>query len=198
MPTQHRFYPSQYSPQRELERDGGVTSRVLKASILIAVLTTIGIASLTLQNPLATFTVVTASLVDNLGIKPKPAGDQFGPTIQSTIATDALPPDAPQAPEQIAASKPDPMPTETGQPQSEVLLRQFQAWAAENDAPLDVMPAAVVQDVPEVLRGPPARLADQSRHIRRIRTARVDAATRNPPLLRRAPPKDKPSPTASR
>ena len=140
MPTQHRFYPNQYSPQPDPARDRGVASRVLKASILIVALTTIGIASLMLQNPLATFAVVTASLVDNLGIKPKPATDQFAPTIQSTAATDALPPDPLAAPEQIAGSKPEQVLTENGQSRSDVLLRQFQAWAAEKDARLMLRP----------------------------------------------------------
>ena len=185
MPAQFRPSPLDFAHQPKQVRHRGVIWRVFRASILIVV---IGIAVLMAQNPAALFAEVTASLVDRFGILP--ATDRPTSTIESSADTQALPPIAKDAPvrDEVDASRPvDQNQAENSETQSEALLRQFQTWAAEKDAQTE--PQKPVQDAPEVLRGPPARLANQSRHVRRvIRTASGETAIRNPPRLRRVAP----------
>jgi hypothetical protein len=147
------------------------------------------------QNPVVLFAEVTASLVDRLGIQP--ATDRQTPVVESSTDTQALPPIAKDAPvrDEVDASKPA---DQNQAENSEVLLQQFQAWAAEKEETVEPQPRPV-QDAPEVLQGPPARLAHQSRPVRHIiRTARADTATRNLPKPRRVHPVDRPAQTASR
>jgi hypothetical protein len=155
---------------------------------LIVTVTVIGIAVLTVQNPVVLFAEVTASLVDHFGIQP--ATDRPTSTIESFADNQALPPIAKDAPvhDEVDASKPaDQNQAENSETESEALFRQFQAWAAERDSQIE--PQKPVQDAPEVLQGPPARLANQSRHARPvIRTASGETAIRNPPRLRRVTP----------
>lgn len=185
MPAQFRPSPPDFAHQPKQVRDRGVIWRVFRASILIVV---IGVAVLMVQNPAVLFAEVTASLVDRFGAQP--ATDRPTPTIESSADTQALPPiakDAPVRDEVYASKSADQNQAENSGTQSEALFRQFQAWAAEKDAQIE--PQQPVQDAPEVLQGPPARLANQSRHVRPvIRTASGETAIRNPPRLRRAPP----------
>jgi hypothetical protein len=178
MPAQFRPSPLDFPHQPKQVRHRGVIWRIFRASILIAV---IGIAVLMAQNPVALFAQVTASLVDRFGIQP--ATDRPTPTIESSADTQALPPIAKDAPvrDEVDASKPaDQNQAENSETQSEALLRQFQTWAVEKDAQIE--PQKPVQDAPEVLQGPPARLANQSRHARPIvaHNVRPVSSTRNP------------------
>ena len=177
-----------------------ISSRVFKASILIAAATAAAIVVLSVGGPVTLVAAVTASLVGNSG--PQPGSDQPDSTIQSTadklasiqstadapvlsqpIANapvlsqstadapglsqptadaQALPPAANDAPprDEIAASGPAGTDqAETSQPSSEVLFRQFQAWAAEQDAQANVRPAQPVQDAPtHVAQNAPAQV----------------------------------------
>jgi hypothetical protein len=182
--------------------DGAVTSsRVLKASILIATATATGIAVLSVGNPVTLFADVTASLVGNSGLQP--GTDQSTPTIQSTADAQALvqstadaqalPPTATDAPtrDEIAASEPAGKDqTEKSEPPSEALFRQYQAWAAEKDAQAHVRPAQPVQDAPaQVVQNAPARVAENARvphrlmqkhrHVVPVHNARAEMRTQN-------------------
>jgi hypothetical protein len=125
-----------------------ISSRILKTSILVVTATAIGIAILSVGNPVALLANVTASLVDKSA--PQPGTDQSTPTIQSTADAQALPPtteDAPTGDNTAAAFKTaDQSQTEIRQPPPEALFKQFQAWAAEEDAQAQVRPVQPVQD----------------------------------------------------
>ena len=124
-----------------------ISSRVLKASIVVATATAIGIAVLAVGDPVALFADGTASLVDN-----QPDTDQSTPTIQFTADAQALPPiakDAPTRDEIAAASEPaGQSQTENSEPSSKALFRQYQAWAAEEDTRAQAKPVPPVQDAP--------------------------------------------------
>jgi hypothetical protein len=194
MPAQFRPSPLDFAHQPKQVPDRGVIWRVFRASILIVTLTVIGMAVLMVQNPVVLFAEVTASLVDHFGIQP--ATDRPTPTFESSTDTQALPPiakDAPARDEVDASNAADQNQAENNETQAEALFRQFQAWAAEKGG--QIAPPKPVQDAPEVLQGPPAHLANQSR---RVRTASSETAIRNPPRLRRVAPIAKLSPTVSR
>ena len=165
-----------------------ILSRVLKASILVATATAIGIAVLSVGNPVTLFADVTASLVDKSAVQP--GTDQSTPTIQSTADAQASPPTAEEAPtrdEIAAASESDGQSqTENSEPSSEALFRQFQAWAAENDAHAQVGPVQSVQDAPaqvvqnaapaQVAENAPAPLRPMQKHrrVRPVQSARAE------------------------
>ena len=162
MPTKDGFCPDHPLPlflADEPEQQGigkawdraVISSRVLKASILVATATAIGIAILSVGNPSRRlFADVTASLVDKSALQP--GTDQSTPTIQSTADAQALPPTAKDAPTRdeiaAAAESAGQSQTENSEPSSEALFRQFQAWAAEKDAQAQVGPVQSVQDAP--------------------------------------------------
>jgi hypothetical protein len=102
---------------------------ILRASILIATTTAIGVSVLSVGNPMTLFADVTASLVDNSRLQP--SIDHSTPIIQSIADSQALPPTAKDAPtrDEIAASEPAGQDQkETSEPSSEALFKQFQAW----------------------------------------------------------------------
>jgi hypothetical protein len=201
MPTKDGFSPGQPLPvflADELEAQGigkawdtaAVSSLVLKASILVATATAIGIAILSVGNlstlfadVTASFANVTASLIDKSAVKPDT--DQSTPTVQSTADAQALLPTAQDAPirdEVAVASEPaGQSPTETGQsqtessePVTEALFKQFQAWADEKDAQAQVAPVHPVQDA---VQNSLAQVADNprasSRPVQKRRNARA-------------------------
>src|SRR6202035_3843740 len=102
----------------------------------------IDFAILSVGNPVALFANVKASLVDLSALRPGTGPST--PTIQSTAGAQALPPtarDAPPRDEMTAALEPaDQSQAEIRQPSAETLLKQFQAWAAEQDARAQVRP----------------------------------------------------------
>ena len=114
--------------------DGAViSSRILKTGILVVAATAIDVALLSVGNPVGLFANVTASLVDISALQP--GAGQSTLTIQSTAGAQALPPTARDAPtrDEITAAleAADQSQTEIRQPSAETLLKQFQAWAAE-------------------------------------------------------------------
>jgi len=164
-----------------------ISSRVLKASILVATASAIGIAILSMGNPVTLVAYVTASLVDKSALQP--GTDQSTPTIQSTADAQALPPTAKNAPtrdEIAAASEPaGQSQTENSEPPSEALFRQFQAWAAEKDAQAQVGPVQHVQNArAQVVQNAPAQVAENARaplrpmqkhrHVRPVHSARAE------------------------
>ena len=166
-----------------------ILSRVLKASILVATATAIGVAILSVGNPVTLFADVTASPVDKSALQP--GTDQSTPTIQSTADAQALPLTAKDAPtrDEIAAASESAgqSQTENSEPSSEVLFRQFQAWAAEKDAHAQVgAPAQVVQNTApaQVAENAQAQVADnvpaplrpmqKHRRVRPVQSARAE------------------------
>jgi hypothetical protein len=108
-------------------------------------------------NPIALLANATASLV---GTSASQDDTQSMPTIQSTADAQALPPTASEAPtgEEIAAAFKTAIQSETEirEPTAEALLKQFQAWAAEEDAQAQVRPV------------------QKHRHIRPVHNARAE------------------------
>jgi hypothetical protein len=191
MPTKDGFTPDHPLPRFLAEHaeepeqpdigkawDGAViSSRILKTSILVITATAIGIAVLSVGNPVVLFTNVTASLFDTSALQP--GTGQSTPTIQSTAGTqdstagtqDSPPTagDAPTRDEIAATSGPaDQSQTEISQPPPEALLKQFQAWAAEEDVRAQVVPVQPVQDAPaQVVQNVPAQVVENPQPVRR-------------------------------
>jgi hypothetical protein len=164
-----------------------VSSRILKISILVATATAIGIAILSVGNPVGFFANVTASLVDISALRP--GTEPSTPTIQTAAGTEDLPPTARDEPTVNPGANPEPAPpsddkttlrpqtsgsptrneiagvfepadqsqTEVRQPSTDALFKQFQAWAAEQDA------------------RPQVRPLQKRRHVRSIPNARAEA-----------------------
>jgi hypothetical protein len=112
-----------------------ISSGVLDVSILVATATAVGVTILSLGNPLA--------LVAEVKSAPQPGADESPPIILtsamlSTANAEALPPIAKDAStHEIAAASELACQTKTENSEpssSEALFRQFQAWAAEQDA----------------------------------------------------------------
>ena len=179
--------PEQQGIGKAWDRVAVISSRVLKASILVATATAIGIAILSMGNPGTLVAYVTASLVDKSALQP--GTDQSTPTIQPTADAQALPPtakDAPTRDEIAAASEPaGQSQTQNSEPPSEALFRQFQAWAAEKDAQAQVGPVQHVQDATaQVVQNAPAQVAENARaplrpmqkhrHVRPVHSARAE------------------------
>ena len=164
---------------------------ILKASILIATTTAIGVSVLAVGNPMTLFADVTASLVDNSRLQP--SIDHSTPTIQSIADSQALPPSANDTPtrDEIVASEPAGQDQkETSEPSSEALFKQFQAWSAENDAqatvetvePVQDAPARVVQSAPPQIAENarvPLRLMQKHRQVRTVHSARAEIRMQN-------------------
>ena len=164
-----------------------LSSRILKASILVVTAAAIVFAIL-VGNPIALLANVTASLV---GTSASQDDTQSMPTIQSTADAQALPPSASEAPtgEEIAAAFKTAIQSETEirEPTAEALLKQFQAWAAEEDAQAQVRPeqheqpvqdaqAQVQDDQGQVVQNTRAQVrpVQKHRHIRPVHNARAE------------------------
>jgi hypothetical protein len=188
MPTKDGFTPnhplplflSEHADEPDFEKAWDravISSRILKMSILVVTASVIAI--LLVENPVALFANVTASLVNISALQPGP--DQSTPTIQSTAGTQALPPtatDAPTRDEIAAAFQPaDQSQTEASQPSAEALFKQFQAWSAEQNARAPVRPVRPVQDAPAqvVQNAPPqVRPLQKQRQVRRMQNAQAE------------------------
>ena len=144
------------------------SSRILKTGILVVTATAIGIAILSLGNPLVLFVNATASRFATSA--PQDGTGQSMPIVQSTTGAQALPPTASEAPtgNEIAAAFKTAYDsqTEIRQPPAEALLNQFQAWAAEEDA--QVVPVQPVQDAQ------PVRPMQKHRRVRHVQNARPE------------------------
>ena len=176
MPTNDGFTPnhplplflSEHADEPDFEKAWDravISSRILKMSILVVTASVIAI--LLVENPVALFANVTASLVNISALQPGP--DQSTPTIQSTAGTQALPPtatDAPARDEIAAAFQPaDQSQTEASQPPAEALFKQFQAWSAEQNARAPVGSVQPVQDAQaEVAQNAPAQVRPVQTH----------------------------------
>jgi hypothetical protein len=187
-----------------------ISSRILKASIVAAAATAVGIAVLSIGNPATLVANVTDWWVD----KPVPQAEDNPPasTIQSiaTAGTQDLPATTTDVPtrEEIAAAvepaeqrrepvmqsqlpaQPSQEPAEQsqaeiGQPITEALFKQFQAWADEEEArkkaaAAQPAPVRVAQDAPT-----PVRSAKKHRRVHAVQNARAEIRTqRNRARLR--------------
>ena len=157
MATEDGFQPgrslilfSQHAEETELLDIGRawdiatIASRVLQTSIVAATVTAIGIAVLSIGNPVALVADVTDWWADKPALQP--AVDPSTSTIQSIAGTRDLPTTTTDAParDQIAAAvepadqsaaavePADQSKAEVGQPLTEALFKQFQTWAAED------------------------------------------------------------------
>jgi hypothetical protein len=119
-----------------------ISSRILKTSILVVTAAAIVFAIRLAGNPLVLFMNAPASLVATSA--PQDGADQSMPIGQSTADAQALPPTASEAPrgdESAAASNTAyQSPTENPQPAADGLFKEYQAWAAEEDARTQVRP----------------------------------------------------------
>jgi hypothetical protein len=118
-----------------------ISSRILKTSILVVTAAAIVFAIRLVGNPLVLFTNTTASLIATSAPQD---GAQSMPPIQSTADAQAFPPTASEAPtgEEIAAASNITYQshTENPQPAADGLFKEYQAWAAEEDARTQVRP----------------------------------------------------------
>jgi hypothetical protein len=201
MPTEDGFTPNHPLPLFLSERaeqpeqpgigkardSAVISSRILKTGILVVTATAIAI--LAVGNPAALFANLTASLADLSAFQL--GSGQPTPTNQSTAGAEALPPrarDAPARAEMAAGSEAaDQSQTEISEPPAEALLKQFQAWAAEQDAQAQVV--APVRDAPAQVGSIPAvqdvqaqdaqdapaevRPMQKHKHVRRVQNARA-------------------------
>jgi hypothetical protein len=151
-----------------------ISSRILKTSILVVTAAAIVFAIRLVGNPLVRFTNATASLI---GTSAPQDGDQSTPTIQSTADAQALPPTAREAPTgaEIAAafSAAHQSQTENPQPPAEAVFKQFQAWAAEEDAQAQVRAAPSVQDAQPEVQDDQTQLINARAEVRPVKNARA-------------------------
>jgi len=204
MPTKDGFDPTHPLPRflaDQAEQGIGnapdravATSRVFKASILIAAATATGIAVLAVGNPVALLAEMSASLVGNSSPQSTPAIQSAAdaPAPSNAVAR-ALPPtttDAPTRDEIIASEPAGKEQAERSEPPSETLFGLFQAWAAEQDAQARGGPVQPVQNpLPNVVQNVPApaaendqtphRLVQKRRQVRAARNARAEVRTQN-------------------
>ena len=208
MPTKAGFDPTHPLPQFLADRaeeqgignatDGAVpASRAFKASVLIATVTATGIAVLAMGNPVGLLAEMSASLIGSSTPQPTPAVQSAADApalVASAAETQDLPPTINEAPTraEIAASEPaDKDQTEKGESPSEGLFRQFQAWAAEQDAqphggpvqPAQDAQAEIVQNVPASAAKNvrvPYRQVQKRRQVRApVRNARAELRAQN-------------------
>jgi hypothetical protein len=167
-----------------------LSSRILKASICAVTATAIGIAILSVGDPVALVENVTATWVEKPALQPD-AGPS-APAIQSIAGTQDLPSttsDAPTRDEIAVASEPadqnqtapaDQNQTAIGQPPTEALFKQFEAWAAEEDKRAQVAPAQPAQAAPvQVAQDAPVQAQPTKKHrrARSVRNARAEVRT---------------------
>lgn len=169
-----------------------ISSQILKATIFVGAATAIAIAILWVGNPAALVANVTASWVDASAVQP--ATEPPAATVQSTAAAQNLPAtttDAPTRDETAAAVEPaDQSQAQSqagsGQPLTEDLFKQFQAWAAEEDTRAQAVPVQPAQgsSPAQPVQGPPVRVAQDAppqvqpakkhRRVRSIHNARAE------------------------
>jgi hypothetical protein len=177
-----------------------ISSRILKTSILAVAVTAIGIAVLSIGNPVTLVANVTDWWVDKPALQPE--ADPSTATIQTIASTQDLPPtttDAPPRNEIAAAVEPadqsrvevgqsqagqsqaetnQPLTqAETNQPLTEELFKQFQAWAAEEETRAQAGPAQSVQaPTVRVMQDAPTRVRPVKKHrqVRAVQNARAE------------------------
>ena len=187
-----------------------IASQILRISIVAATMTAIGIAILSIGNPVALVANVTDWWVDQTALQPD--ADPSTSTIQSIASTQDLPTTTTDAParDQIAAAvepaeqraaavepsdrsaaaaePSDQSQAEVGQPLNEALFKQFQAWAAEEETRAQAGPAQPVQAAPvRAVQEAPAQVrpAKKPRRVRSVQSENARAEIR-PPRNQRA------------
>jgi hypothetical protein len=170
-----------------------ISSRILQTSIVAATVTAIGIAVLSVGNPVALVSNVTDWWADKPALQPE--AEPSTSTIQSVAVTQDSPTTATDAPagNEIAAAD-DPAgqgraevgqsqteigqnQAEVGQPLTEALFKQFQAWAAEEETRAQAGPAQRVQAAPvQVVQDAPAQVrpVKKQRRARPVQNARAE------------------------
>jgi hypothetical protein len=156
MATRDRFPPSNPVPlsisdhAEEAKQSGKtwdaiISSRITKTIVFVFMAAAIVFAVVIVGNPIVL--LVTGSQVSTSAPRDK---GQSMPAIQSTASAQALPPaasEAPRADELLAAFKTAfESKTVADQPRAEASFDQFQAWAAEEDAPAQVRSPQPIQD----------------------------------------------------
>jgi hypothetical protein len=166
-----------------------ISSRILKTSIVAVTVTAIGIAILSIGNPVTLVANVTDWWVDKPALQPE--ADPSTPPIQSIASTQDLPAtttDAPLRDEVAAAVEPadqsrvevgqsqaGPSQAEVSQPLTEELFKQFQAWAAEEETRAQAGPPVQAAPVREVQEAPAqVRPVKKHRRIRPVQNARAE------------------------
>jgi hypothetical protein len=175
-----------------------ISSRILKTSILAVAVTAIGIAVLSVGNPVMLVANVTDWWVDKPALQPE--ADLATSTTQTIVGTQDSPTtttDAPPSVEIAAAVEPaEPSQAETAgqrqaesgqrqaensqpitadnQPVTEELFKQFRAWAAEEETrkqagSAQAAPVRVAQDGPAQ-----ARPAKKHRRVHSVQNARAE------------------------
>ena len=143
-------------------------------AVLVVTAAAIVFAVLLVGNPLAIFANATASLVATSG--PQDATGQSMPSIKSNPGAEALPPTPRERPtgDEIAAAIKNAYQSRT----TEALFKEFQAWAAEEDARAQVRPVQPVQDAQaQVAQSARAQVRSVQKH-RHIRHARAEKNAR--------------------
>jgi hypothetical protein len=155
------LFPSDYAEEPDVASllrawdRADIASRILKTSILFVTAGAIVFAVLSAGNPLVLFAKARASLIGTSA--PQDGTGQLAPTVQLTADRQVLPPTAPTArhvpmsdemvsPREAA----DQSQTEIRQQPAEDLLKQLQAWAAEEDARAKVETVRSVETVQSV------------------------------------------------
>ena len=152
------------------------SSPILKASVLLIAATAIGGAiAIWLGNPVKVLADVTASLTKISGLRP--GTDLPSPKVQSPPEAQASPPTARgvASANEIPATfdPPDRNQNETAEAPSGALLKQFQAWSAEQDARAHVEPEQPAQDArAQALQDAPAPA--RHRKVRTVQNVRAD------------------------
>jgi hypothetical protein len=155
-----------------------ISSRILTTSILVVTAAAIVFANL-VGNPIALLANATASLV---GTSASQDDTRSMPTIQSTADAQALPPTASEAPtgEEITAAFKSALQsqTEIREPPAETLLKQFQAWAAEEDSQAQARREQSVQDARAQVQDDQAQAVqnDQTQAVQNDQTQAVQNA----------------------
>ena len=161
-----------------------ISSRIFKMSIWAVTATAIGIAILSVGDPVALVENVTATWVEKPALQPD-AGPS-APAIQSIAGTQDLPTTTSDAPARdeiaiAAASEPaDQNQTAIGQPPAEALLKEFEAWAAKQDSRAQVAPVQPAQAAPvQVAQDAPVQTQPTKKHrrARSVHNARAEIRT---------------------
>jgi hypothetical protein len=168
MATNDGFDPRASLPPCKPEQEIGTNRAVILLRGLM-VAAAIAICIGILSNQVTLFADVTASQVDKS--PPQPGTDQSTPVVQSAVIrsttdAEALPATATDAPNrEVSTSEPA---SQTETENNEALFRQFQAWAAEQDARALAKPA---QETPA-----PVRPMQKQRRAQPVQDARAQSA----------------------
>jgi hypothetical protein len=158
------------------------SSRLLKVSLFAMAAAAIGIAiTLALGDPVQLFADVMASFTGSSAARA--TTDQSAPPVQSTADAQAVPQTASGASNSDAvAAAPDPAgvsQADNGPPPANALLKQFQAWAVQQDAQAQAGPAQPIQNGPT-----------QVEPVRPIQDAQPQAQPQVQPQVQAAQPVD--------